>query len=115
MMTKKKRWRKFNINGMEVGIAARIQDHHPCVQVTVIFGSENPVASVSRYWGMKSLDSAQNFVDSATEDDIHRAIEDMQPDISTAQKVQHLLIKHSNPTPEPEWKRYAKQTTRKPR
>ncbi|MCD9516430.1 MULTISPECIES: hypothetical protein [Photobacterium] len=108
-MTKKKRWRKFNINGMEVGIAAIIQDYQPCVQVTVIFGSENPVASISRYWDMKSLYSAQNFIDSATDADMRRAINNMQLDIIAAQKVQHLLIKYNNVTPEPEWKRYAKQ------
>lgn len=94
-MNRKKRWRKFNIDGVEVGIAATIHDSQPSLQVTVIFGPGESVASISRYWRMNSVNAAQNVVDKATESDITRAMDSMKPDIDVASQFQGLLVKYS--------------------
>ena len=102
----KRRGRKRQVNGNDIGIAAVFSDGKPCIQVTLIFGAQHPVASVTRYWAMKNINSAQAFVDRCNEPDVTRALVDMQPDIETAKQMNTFLIKHNNPTKAPQWKKY---------
>lgn len=104
-MSQQRRWRKLAVKGQQVGVAAVYSKGKPALQVTIIKDPREPVASITRFWEMETIQAALLIVNEITEQDVQLHLNVMQEDVNIATKVNGFLSSYKPKPKEPEWKK----------